>query len=347
MRFLYGLFLVFVALPLVAQTSTADMLVRIERVQSAEDSRCIVVYSDSSYHAERTHGSKTDVFEGTLDSARYAPIKDLAAGPLKQVQHEHISARYVDSPDLLLIDVDRGDDIQQIRFANKADRKPYATQLDPVLQWFDATMKQPGARSAAKADRCVPEKRTITKIVSGIPEKQLPTGPENPYHIKNLLLLFITERYESRGNSAGEKNCVLVRNDGSIYAYKMTVAWRGEPDKYREMHVNVSPDQVTILKRAMDDPTLANAKDIHPEKRSYASESDRTEVVAVRNNDVQVLHFAQLVNAEEVGATPRQGYQPVKGSDGSKETAPVREWIKLNLDNSKLQKVDHLSGECP
>ena len=349
MKPFFAFLLLFVGTPLWAQKSTSEMLVRIERMQDSDDSRCLVVFGDGSYHAEKIHGKRTDVFEGALDSGRMSQVDGLInTDAMKQIQHEHLaSARYIESPDIVSVDVNRGEDLQQMRFANKADRKPYAAQLEPLLQWFESIQKQPGARSSAKANRCLPEKTEVTRLVSAAATKPADAEPENPYHMKNLLLLYITERYEARANSFGEKKCVLVHKDGSAYAYKITVGYAHERDTLYELHTQLAPEQVAALKAAMEDPALIAAKEPEGYPRVYTREIDRTEVVAVRGTTVQHVRFAQATSTTTPHATPREGLQIVRGNDGSKETESLHRWSKDALEKREFQKVEHLSGECP
>jgi hypothetical protein len=346
-------------------------LVRIERQQDASESRCMLVYDDASFRAEHMHSSKTDVIEGSLDAGRFSQISDMVKSKdFASIQHEHLSTTMLaHNPDIVSVDVLRDDGTQQLRFANRDDRKAYSAQVDPVLKWFDGAQKVTGTKAdSAIANRCLPAESETARRVATVAPGQSPTAPStepsNPYHIANLLLLFTQEKYESGepiqliytpaedtskfGSVTGTKDCLLVRQDGAAYFARIKMA-ASVKQQLLEMHLTLSADQLTDLKRAMDEPVLANSKELWLNAPpGLAKEVERAEVVAVRSGGTQRLIFRAASGITNLNSTFR-GDETTggRGNDGSKETAPLRSWVKKNINAKQLEAVKKLSGECP
>ena len=361
----------FVALAGQAQVTTAPKhaLARIERQQDAGESRCMLVHNDASFRAEHMHNGKTEVIEGSLDQGRYSQISEMVkSGDFAAIQHEHLSAAMVaHNPDVVSVDVLRDNGTQQqVRFANRDDRKAYSAQIEPLLKWFDGAQKVSGARvDNSKANRCLPSDDETLLSATGIASRQVPsTEPSNPYHIANLLLLFTSEQYSSGepiqlmytpadevvkfGGIQGTKDCLLVKQDGAAYFGRIKLI-PNAGQKALEMRVTLSPDQLAALKHAMDEPALANSKELQlTAPPGLAKEVERAEVVAVRSGGTQRLLFRAASGITNLNSTFR-GDETTggRGNDGSKETAPLRSWIKKNIDLKQLGSVKALGGECP
>lgn len=128
----------------------------------ASEQYCAMVFTNRHFHyekASRKSGKDRDrkVYEGELSQADWDALTGILDGREFQglnVPREVPPAVVVDSHPYT-ISVARGTTFQNIEFLNDKSRKPYETQLKPLLRWWKSFRGSRMVESKAQADaRC-------------------------------------------------------------------------------------------------------------------------------------------------------------------------------------------------
>jgi len=123
---------------------------------------CALVFTDRHFHyetASRKSGKDRDrrVYEGELSEADWDALTGILDGKEFQdlnVQPETPPAIITDSHSLT-ISVARGTKFQNMEFLNDKSRKPFESQLRPLLRWWKSFRGSRKAESKAQPDpRC-------------------------------------------------------------------------------------------------------------------------------------------------------------------------------------------------
>jgi len=165
---LCGILAVGLAAAVVGQTETAKGAVvrlQLNEVQPgtmASEQYCTVVFSDRHFHSEkasRRRGKDTDrkVYEGELSEADWnalAGIIDSEGFRALNIPQD-VSPLVIQDAHTVTISVARGTRFQNMEFLDNKSRKPYDSQLKPLLRWWKSFRSERIAESKAAVDaRC-------------------------------------------------------------------------------------------------------------------------------------------------------------------------------------------------
>jgi hypothetical protein len=128
----------------------------------ASEQYCTVVFADHHFHSEkasRSHGKDTDrkVYEGQLSEADWNSLGGIIDSDGFRALNvpQDVPPLVIQDVHTITISVARGARFQNMEFLDNKSRKPYETQLKPLLQWWKSFRGQRPAESKAAPDaRC-------------------------------------------------------------------------------------------------------------------------------------------------------------------------------------------------
>jgi hypothetical protein len=128
----------------------------------ASEQYCTVVFADHHFHSEkanRSHGKDTDrkVYEGQLSEADWNSLGGIIDSDGFRALNvpQEVPPLVIQDAHTITISVARGARFQNMEFLDNKSRKPYETQLKPLLQWWKSFRGERPAESKAAPDaRC-------------------------------------------------------------------------------------------------------------------------------------------------------------------------------------------------
>src|SRR6266478_805403 len=156
------------ATAVVGQTETAKgtvVRVQLNEVQAgsmASEQYCTVVFADRHFHSEKANRSKgrdTDrkVYEGVLSEADWNALGGIidSQGFRALNVPRDVPPLVIQDAHAITISVARDARFQNMEFLDNKSRKPYESQLKPLLQWWKSVRGEHTAESKAAPDaRC-------------------------------------------------------------------------------------------------------------------------------------------------------------------------------------------------
>jgi hypothetical protein len=344
------LFSLIASLPSWSQTaSTSPYLMRVEH-QTRDENVCMLVLKDGRYHLERTAAGHVRVFEGALEQPTFAELDPLLDAPkLAELKQSDIPASPSgDEVDQMMLTVPRAAGWQSLTFPSSKSRKPFKSEIDPILRWLDKNKQQQNPIANAMPTRCVPPQETAAAKGLATP------NASNPY-----IMRIVVDHYEPLGvgtalsmdkGTAGEsvggmtttqamdvnsfkisRTCAVVYESGR-YRFEKTVRESGKlthSDVYRE---TLNKAQLDELRQILDNPKLVELpNNVAP--TVLGREGDLITLAVLRGKTMQSLGFtssgprpasARLEDAAATALSINVGL-----------TNPVRKWVKQNLEDNK------------
>src|SRR5271169_6875192 len=145
--------------PFAAHAQSTSGFLRMERVRRGE-AVCVLVQGDGSYRLEKLFQAKTEMYTGTMDSARVEQLRTMLANKqLRKLSQEGIHNPLIsDTIDRFQFDIWRDRGWQELKFSAPESRRPFQESLDPLLRWFRDLQKRPPAavRVEGSPMRCQP-----------------------------------------------------------------------------------------------------------------------------------------------------------------------------------------------
>src|SRR5258708_28591946 len=128
----------------------------------AAEQYCTLVFADRHFHSEkasRSRGKDTDrkVYEGTLSEADWNALAGIidSEGFRKLNVPQTVPPLVIQDAHTVTISVARDATFQNMEFLDNKSRKPYESQLKPLLQWWKSFRGERTAESKAAPDaRC-------------------------------------------------------------------------------------------------------------------------------------------------------------------------------------------------
>jgi hypothetical protein len=144
---------------------SAAVRLQLNEVQAgsmASEQYCTVVFADHHFHSEkasRSHGKDTDrkVYEGQLSEADWNSLGGIvdSDGFRALSVPQTVPPLVIQDAHTVTISVARGARFQNMEFLDNKSRKPYDSQLKPLLQWWKSFRGERPAESKAAPDaRC-------------------------------------------------------------------------------------------------------------------------------------------------------------------------------------------------
>jgi hypothetical protein len=139
------------------------MLSEVQPGTMATEQYCTLVFADRRFHAEKANRKKgkdreRKVYEGQLSETDWKALEEILDS--KQFRELNVPPTLppLVLPDLhvFTISVARENKFQNMEFLNNESRKPYESQLKPLLQWWKTQRSAQTSGSNAPPDsRCV------------------------------------------------------------------------------------------------------------------------------------------------------------------------------------------------
>src|SRR5882672_1681007 len=169
--------------------------------QTRGENVCMLILKDGRYHMERTVPGRAQVFDGTLGSPALTELEPLlnanALVELKQSQIESTAGG--DDIDQVMITIARPNGPQTLTFPSSRSRKPFKSEVDPILKWLDRNKQQQDPVPNAISTRCMPPQPA-----------QAATAEANPKTSNPYMMRIVVDRYEA--NASGT---TLSQNKGT------------------------------------------------------------------------------------------------------------------------------------
>lgn len=334
-----------------SQETSSPYLVRMER-QTREEDVCMLVLSDGRYHLERVAAGHPRIFEGTLASPALTELQPLlTANRLVDLQQGQIESTVAGADiDQVMLTIPRAKGWQTLTFPNPKSRKPFRSELDPILKWLDVNKQQQDLIAGAASTRCVPPQTTPAA-----------RGLANPNASNPYIMRIVVDHYEPLGsgntfssvsgakgtigpiggmNSAEAmdvnsfkitRTCAVVYESGR-YRFEKSVREAGKlakSDVYRE---TLSKAQLDEMRQILDNPKLA-ALPNNVAPTVMGSEGDLISLTVLRGKNLQAVGFVRsgphppsdyLRDATLAALTANVGL-----------TNPITKWVKQNLEDNK------------
>jgi len=143
----------------------AGVRLQLNEVQAgsmAAEQYCTVVFADRHFHSEkanRSRGKDTDrkVYEGVLSDADWNALGGIIDSDGFRALDVPLTVPplIIQDPHTVTISVARGAQFQNMEFLDNKSRKPYDSQLKPLLQWWKSFRGEHRAESTSAPDaRC-------------------------------------------------------------------------------------------------------------------------------------------------------------------------------------------------
>jgi hypothetical protein len=335
-----------------SQETRSPYLVRMER-QTREEDVCMLVSTDGHYHLERVVATHPRVFEGTLASPALTELEPLLTAnqlaDLKQSQIESTSTG--GDIDQVMLTIPRPKGWQTLTFPNPRSRKPFRSEIDPILQWLDRNKQQQDLIAGAMSTRCMPSQTT-----------RAPSGLASPSASNPYIMRIVIDHYEpagsgtafssvsaAKGTTAGPvggrtnietmdvnsfkitRTCGVVYESGR-YRFEKSVRDEGKltrSDIYRD---TLSKPQLDELRQILGNPKLA-ALPNNVAPTFLGREGDLISLTVLRDKNLQAVGFISA------GPLPPSAYLQDSSltalSANVGLTNPIRKWVKQNLEDNK------------
>ena len=327
-------------------------LTRIEHQTRAEDV-CMLVLKDGRFHTERTAAGRAQVFDGTLASSTLTELEPLlntnGLPELKQSQIEAGTAG--EDIDQVMITIARSNGFQTLTFPSAKSRKPFKSEVDPILKWLDRNKQQQNSVPNAVSTRCMPPQNTQAT-------KSLTTqNAANPF-----MMRILTDLYEPKGggtalssvsaakgttgqNVGGVTNtdamdinafkithtCAILYDSGR-YRFEKIIRESGIVVKSEIFRDTLDMTQLGGLQRLLDNPKLA-ALPSNMATAFFGREGEFTSLSIPRNSSVQSVNVATFP-PRNASADLREAALQSLGTNAPLVN-PVRKRIKQNVEERR------------
>jgi hypothetical protein len=332
----------------------ASYLLRLERYRHREDV-CVLLRGDGQYHMERHTYDTAKIFEGTIGAEELRDLVQMVStDQLSQLRQEQIMDPMVKSDDdqlwvSVLRPINRW---QGLVFVDSASREPFRESLTPLLEWLDRMQKRKGHELSRETgeNHCQPPgdleltrrqgnesktqsnyaPHTSASVAGSASQLAVTGGSEAPDSKKDYILRMLDT--DLSGGSI-EDFCLLVFPTRSYHFVKQS---RAGGKVHSSVLDGVLPDdQLLALRNLLDAPELKNS----PGKSSDSPEGTR---FILRGNSSLKTTWLSFPKGSTVQTFSGWQFYGALGSitqgsqiRGMKELAPLRQWLKENLNQSK------------
>jgi hypothetical protein len=317
--------------------SHASYLLRVERVRM-EDGVCAMVRGDGQYHFERDLGDRTDVYEGALGGEelqtlfRFVDQDDL----LYLSQREIPVPPVINGLDRVNLAILRPGHWQILEFYGGQGSKPYASYLDPLLEWLDRLRKEKHLKLREEAGRnnCLPEEKIELKIRppnnTVQPNGVASDGASQAAHPETSFLLLMTRSILN--SSQSEKTCLIVNQERGYHLERKRQRL-GDAALRNEIYEGpLSSTELQHLQQILNDPELQARKEDDDPPSGALQELELTHLTIPRGATLQRISLWRYVRAFVAGTA-------AVNDNGVKLLEPLNQWRATNLDEKKLNPV--------
>ena len=334
-----------------SQKASSPYLVRMEH-QTREEDVCMLVMTDGRYAQERVAAGHLRVFGGSLPSSAVTELEPLLnAGQLVDLSQNQIqSAAAGEEMDQVMLTISRPSGWQTLTFPNPKSRKPFKSELDPILKWLERNKQQQDPIPGAVSTRCIPPQTTPAAKGLATP------NASNPY-----IMRIVVDHYEPKGSgntfssvSAGAgttgtiggtydseamdvnafkitRTCAVVYESGR-YRFEKSIREAGALTKSDVFRAALSKAQLDEMRQILDNPKLAGlANNVTPTVMGRAG--DLISLTVLRGKNLQAVGF--------ISSAPRPASSDLREASMAALSAnvgltnPIRKWVKQNLEDNK------------
>jgi hypothetical protein len=334
------------------QSQTGAPLARMEH-QTRGENVCMLVLKDGRYHMERTVPGRAQVFDGTLGSSALTELEPLlnasALVELKQSQIESTAGG--EDIDQVMITIARPNGPQTLTFPSTKSRKPFKSEVDPIVKWLDRNKQQQNPIPNAMSTRCMPPQNT--QVANGL------TTPSasNPYMMRILIELYepkgggtalssVSAAKGTTGQDVGgmtntdamdvnsfkiTRTCAVVYDSGR-YRFERNIRESGIVVKSEVFRDTLDKTQLAGLRGLLDNPKLA-ALPSNTATAFFGREGEFTTLTVPRDKGVQAVNVATFP-PRNASADLREAAHQALGANAPL-TNPIRKWVKQNVEERK------------
>lgn len=346
-----------------SQDADSPYPVRMER-QTHEEDVCMLVQKDGHYRLERTALGRSRVFIGTLDSSALTELEPLLTAnrlvDLKQSQIETTPGG--GDIDQVMITITRPNGRQTLTFSSGKSRKPFKTEIDPILKWLDRNKQKQNPIADATPSRCIP--RQMAQAGEG----GATASPTNPY-----MMRIVIDRYEAAGSgtlissvsaakgTTGQsvggltktdamgintfkitRTCAVVYSSGR-YRFEKSVRESGITTRSEIYRDTLDKTQLAALREALDNPKLV-ALPNNAAPGYFAREGETISMAVPREKGVQSIVVASFAPRPASADLQETAYAALMANLGL--TNPIRKWVKQSIDDHKGAPVTDVSANA-
>jgi hypothetical protein len=339
-----------------SQDAGSPYLVRMER-QTRQENVCILVQKDGHYHLERVAAGQPRVFEGTLESPTLAELEPLLTAnqlvDLKQSQIETTPPG--EDIDQVMITISRPKGWQTLTFSSGKSRKPFKSEIDPILRWLDRNKQRQNPITDATTTRCIPQ-----------PPVQAASAAANSKTSNPYMMRIVMERYELKGSGTAissvsaakgttgqnvggmiktdamdvnsfkiTRTCAVVYDSGR-YRFEKNIREAGIVTKSEIYRDTLDKAQLIGLRQALDNPKLA-ALPNNAAPGLFAREGEVISLAVPRDRGVQAVAFATFAPRPASADLREAAYTALSANFGL--TNPIRKWVKQNIEGHEGGQV--------
>lgn len=313
----------------------------------------MLVLKDGRFHMERTVTGRAQVFDGTLASPVFSELEPLlnanALVELKQSQIEPGAGG--EDIDQVMITIARASGSQTLTFPSDKSRKPFKSEVDPILKWLDRNKQQQSPIPNAVSTRCMPPQNAQG------PKGLTTQNASNPYMVRIMVDLYepkgsgnalstVSAAKGTVGQTVGgitntdpmdlsafkiTHTCALVYDSGR-YRFEKNIRESGIIVKSEIVRDTLDPTQLSGLQGLLDNPKLA-ALPNNMATAFFGREGEFTSLTIPRNRGVQAINVATFPPRNASADLKEAAYQALGAS--APLTNPIRKWIKQNVEESK------------
>ncbi len=340
--------------PASSQAKTeAAYLLRLERVRNRQGV-CVLLRGDGQYHLERHTPDKVRVFEGTLDADETRQLVHIVSGDqLYRLEQKQITDPMLRSDDdqVILAVLRPRDNWQELLFPDPPSREPYRESLVPLLDWLERMQKRKGRELSEEEGRnnCRPfvnlefaprpakkgESRTnnataATALIAGSTPSVTAPGPQGSVAAEKAYVLRMFDSAFVKGTI--EMSCTLVTPSGAYHFVKQSRDVGSSKVHSLVLDGTLNETQIASLRQLLDAPELRS-----PPSGPRPSElvlpltggPAHTAISFPRDGTIQAFEAWQSLQVVSGRST-----QTVQ-EHGMKALLPLRQWLKVNLDESR------------
>jgi hypothetical protein len=315
-------------------TGSTVYLLRLERARYLQ-SVCVLLNGAGGYHLERHTPQKVRVFEATLDASEFRNIKHILSGDLlyNLQQNEIPDLMLKSDDDRVVLDIHRPSSWQQLSFPDSASREPFRDALDPLLKWFEALNKTKMRELSEDAGRnnCLPPSKPEFAQRKEAQPPQPSTSAPPPASVAPPPTNYLLQMFDTRLASYKlQATCLLVSSTGAYHLVKQSQSTISNALENMVLDGTLAPAEQASLRSILDAPDLVNQPDEPQEfEPVYMGGSYLTRLAILRGAKVQKIaawRSYRIVNKVMTRSVEEHG---------TKLLAPLREWLKRNLDERR------------
>jgi len=296
---------------------------RVQR-QEAHTWSCVLVYPSDKAHFETRSMNGPVVLEGQLTAESAAQLHALIPA-LQQIDPNSIQRKTrLDDVDIVLVGVAAGNGVHNLYFADPSTRKPFKSQVDPLLKWLASLSHEHLAQVAStKSNACMPQDKFDPGAANAPPAITTAMAQRMSEHMLVRVQMF------GMDEGLTHDRCILILPEGQYRYEDRTVT--DDRENTRVYAGTLDGDETADLKKILDDPAIATAQHTATPPNGVAgSDIDSTELMIPRGDHVQRLDYYSITGK-------RAAFEGVKVTTDVDDPAlrPLNGFLRSSIERRK------------